>query len=119
MRKINPDKGIFPISVVADILDIHPRTLRIYEEKGIIKPTRSINNRRLYSLADVTKLEYVHYLTRIKKVNLAGVSIILDLLTRCPQDLQDEIFQEVQAEIDSFSEDKKALFKSEDKQLFE
>ncbi|MDK2824453.1 MAG: MerR family transcriptional regulator, heat shock protein HspR [Clostridia bacterium] len=119
MRKVDPKKGIFPISVVADILDVHPRTLRIYEEKGIIKPSRSENNRRLYSQHDVERLEYIHYLTQIKKVNLAGVCIILDLLSRCPQDLQEKIFKEVQKEIDSFTEEKKRIFKGDSKNMLE
>ncbi|MFZ7101696.1 MAG: MerR family transcriptional regulator [Peptococcaceae bacterium] len=119
MRKVDKDKGIFPISVVADIINVHPRTLRIYEEKGIIKPCRSENNRRLYSQQDVERLEYINYLTQIKKVNLSGVRIILDLLNRCPKELQDEVFSEVQKEIDSFTEDKKKIFQGDDKNILE
>jgi len=70
---------LFMISVVSEMLGIHPQTLRIYEREGFIKPKRSEGNTRLYSEDDVEKLEMILRLTRDLGVNLAGVEIILSM----------------------------------------
>jgi MerR family transcriptional regulator/heat shock protein HspR len=67
------------ISVVSEMLGIHPQTLRIYEREGFIKPKRSGGNTRLYSEEDVEKLEMILRLTRDLGVNLAGVEVILSM----------------------------------------
>jgi MerR family transcriptional regulator/heat shock protein HspR len=67
------------ISVVSEMLGIHPQTLRIYEREGFIKPKRSDGNTRLYSEEDVEKLEMILRLTRDLGVNLAGVEVILSM----------------------------------------
>ncbi len=67
------------ISVVSEMLGIHPQTLRLYEREGFIKPRRSGGNTRLYSEEDVEKLELVLRLTRELGVNLAGVEVILSM----------------------------------------
>jgi len=61
------------------MLEIHPRTLRIYEECGLVRPARTKGNIRLYSRADLELIQRVRYLTQVKGVNLAGVRIILEL----------------------------------------
>ena len=66
----------YPISVVADMLDVHPQTLRLYEREGLIKPQRTKRNTRMYSEADVEQLKSVLSLTELG-VNLAGVEIII------------------------------------------
>jgi MerR family transcriptional regulator/heat shock protein HspR len=70
---------LFMISVVSEMLGIHPQTLRIYEREGFIKPKRSGGNTRLYSEEDVEKLEMILRLTRELGVNLAGVEVILSM----------------------------------------
>ncbi len=70
---------LFMISVVSEMLGIHPQTLRLYEREGFIKPRRSVGNTRLYSEADVEKLEMILRLTRDLGVNLAGVEVILSM----------------------------------------
>ena len=70
---------LFMISVVSEMLGIHPQTLRIYEREGFIKPRRSVGNTRLYSEEDVEKLEMILRLTRELGVNLAGVEVILSM----------------------------------------
>jgi len=77
---LNPDKPMFPISVVADILKIHQRTLRIYDDESILVPSRSPKNRRLYSFNDIERGKFVQYLTRELGINLAGIKIIFHLL---------------------------------------
>lgn len=110
-KTINPDKSIFPISVAADILDVNPRTLRIYEEKGLIKPSRTDGNRRLYSLKDIGLLEYVHYLVQIKRVNAAGVREILSLIESLPEAAREKITSRVEENIEKLSKEKLELFK--------
>lgn len=111
MVDINPQMPLYSIGVVEEILQIPQRILRLYEEKGVIKPTRSETNRRLYSQKDLEKIEYIHYLTHIKKVNLAGVKEIFDLLDKLREDEREKLIHSVEEEIKSMSEEKKKLFK--------
>ena len=76
---------LFMISVVSEMLGIHPQTLRLYEREGFIKPKRSVGNTRLYSEEDVEKLEMVLRLTRELGVNLAGVEVILSMREKMEQ----------------------------------
>ncbi len=77
---LNPEKPMFPISVVADILKVHQRTLRIYDDESILIPSRSPKNRRLYSFNDIERGKFIQYLTRELGINLAGIKIIVHLL---------------------------------------
>ena len=72
-------KGAYMISSVAEQYQIHPQTLRLYEREGLIKPSRSDGNTRLYTDEDLESLEVVLHLTRDLGVNLAGVEIILNM----------------------------------------
>lgn len=67
----------YPISVVADMVGVHPQTLRLYEREGLIKPRRTSRQTRLYSEADIERLKAIMNLTQDMGVNLAGVEIIL------------------------------------------
>src|SRR3979490_1904496 len=69
----------YTISAVADQYGIHPQTLRLYEREGLLKPSRSEGNTRLYTDADLERLEVILHLTRDLGVNLAGVEIILNM----------------------------------------
>jgi MerR family transcriptional regulator/heat shock protein HspR len=69
----------YTISAVAEIYDIHPQTLRLYEREGLLKPSRSVGNTRLYEDSDLERLEIILSLTRDLGVNLAGVEIILNM----------------------------------------
>ncbi len=72
-------KALYMISAVAQKYDIHPQTLRLYEREGLLKPSRTDGNTRLYSEADLEQLETILSLTRDLGVNLAGVEIILNM----------------------------------------
>ena len=72
----------YTIGVVADTYGIHQQTLRLYEREGLLAPSRSKGNTRLYTDEDLARLEVILSLTRDLGVNLAGVSVILDLLGR-------------------------------------
>jgi MerR family transcriptional regulator/heat shock protein HspR len=73
------------ISVVSEMLGLHPQTLRIYEREGFVKPKRSGGNTRLYSEEDVERLEMIMRLTRELGVNLAGVEVILSMREKMEQ----------------------------------
>jgi|SRR3972149_2609774 len=117
VKEIDPSKSLFPISVAAEILDVNPRTLRIYEEKRLINPSRNDGNRRLYSLKDISLLEYVHYLIQIKRVNAAGVKEILSILNTLPEDNRDEITSRVEKSIEKLPKDKLEIYKQGDNDI--
>ena len=82
-------KEYFTISVVSSMFDIHPQTLRLYEREGLLRPERSAGNTRLYSRQDIEHLSTILNLTREMGVNLAGVTIIMDLLQKL-REVQEE-----------------------------
>ncbi|HJT87283.1 MAG TPA: helix-turn-helix transcriptional regulator [Bryobacteraceae bacterium] len=86
-------KAAFMISAVAEQYAIHPQTLRLYEREGLLKPSRSEGNTRLYTEDDLERLEVILHLTRDLGVNLAGVEIILNMR---------EKMGEMQAQIQEF-----------------
>jgi len=75
-------KAAYMISAVAEQYAIHPQTLRLYEREGLLKPSRSDGNTRLYTDDDLERLEVILHLTRDLGVNLAGVEIILNMRQR-------------------------------------
>lgn len=75
MRK----RPVFMIGVAAELIGVHPQTLRMYEQKGLLRPRKSIKNTRLYSQEDVELGRYIQKLTQEMGMNLAGVKKILDL----------------------------------------
>src|SRR4051812_34965804 len=72
-------KAAYMISAIAEQYEIHPQTLRLYEREGLLKPSRSEGNTRLYTAEDLERLEVILKLTRDLGVNLAGVEIILNM----------------------------------------
>jgi MerR family transcriptional regulator/heat shock protein HspR len=89
-RRRRPEQKYVMISVVADRYGIHPQTLRLYEREGLIKPTRSAGNTRLYDEEAIRRLEIILTLTRDLGVNLAGVEVILNMKERMDQ-MQGEV----------------------------
>jgi MerR family transcriptional regulator/heat shock protein HspR len=77
--RIEQTRGVFMISVAAELADMHPQTLRMYEQRGLITPKRSPKNTRLYSQADVERLREIQRLTNEQGLNLAGVETVLEL----------------------------------------
>jgi MerR family transcriptional regulator, heat shock protein HspR len=73
------DRPIYMISVAADLVGMHPQTLRIYETKGLVRPQRTPGGTRLYSDADVERLRIIQRLTSELGLNLAGVELVLRL----------------------------------------
>src|SRR5690242_19086674 len=75
-------KGAYMISAVAEMYDIHPQTLRLYEREGLLKPSRTEGNTRLYTDEDLERLEFILNLERDLGVNIAGIAIILQMRER-------------------------------------
>jgi MerR family transcriptional regulator/heat shock protein HspR len=86
------DRGrpLYMIGVVAEMLDVHPQTLRFYEKKGLVRPSRTEGQTRMYSAEDVEELARLLRLTRDLGVNLAGVEIVLKMRRRM-LDMQKQI----------------------------
>ncbi len=82
--------GLYMISAVAQKYDIHPQTLRLYEREGLLKPSRTDGNTRLYSDDDLRQLEVILNLSRDLGVNLAGIEIILNMRRKMEQ-MQNEV----------------------------
>jgi len=74
-----PNKPLYPISVLSELLNVHQRTLRIYDEEKLLVPIRTSKNRRLYSQNDIEKGKLILYLTRNLALNLSGVKTVLGL----------------------------------------
>ena len=83
-------RPVYFISIVAEMVETHPQTLRMYERMGLVNPNRTRNNVRLYSESDVEQVRRIQHLTQELGVNLAGVEVIFDLL-REMQRLREEM----------------------------
>jgi MerR family transcriptional regulator/heat shock protein HspR len=81
-ERIDQDRGVFMISVAAELAEMHPQTLRMYEARGLITPKRSPKNTRLYSQSDVERLRRIQQMTNEEGLNLAGVETVLSLERR-------------------------------------
>ena len=75
-------KGAYMISAVSEMYDIHPQTLRLYEREGLLRPSRSEGNTRLYTDEDLERLEFILNLARDLGVNIAGIAIVLQMRER-------------------------------------
>ena len=105
----------YTISAVAELYDIHPQTLRLYEREGLLKPSRSVGNTRLYEDADLERLEIILSLTRDLGVNLAGVEIILNMREKMDamQREFERFFEYLRNHANEFSSVSDANFKSD------
>jgi len=86
-------KGAYMISAVAEMYGIHPQTLRLYEREGLLKPSRTEGNTRLYTEEDLQRLEFILSLARDLGVNISGIAIILQMRER---------MEEMQVQIQEF-----------------
>ncbi|RMF92117.1 MAG: MerR family transcriptional regulator [Candidatus Schekmanbacteria bacterium] len=99
-------KAGYSIGAVAQMLDIHPQTLRIYEREGLVKPKRTSGNTRVYTEEDIKKIELIQRLTHELGVNLAGVEIILRMSERI-EEMQKEMDNMLKTLLEHFSEELK------------
>ncbi|MEQ1922616.1 MAG: helix-turn-helix transcriptional regulator [Pyrinomonadaceae bacterium] len=105
----------YTISAVAEMYDIHPQTLRLYEREGLLAPSRSIGNTRLYEDGDLERLEVILSLTRELGVNLAGVEIILNMRAKMDQMQREfeQFFEYLKTHANEFSQQSGVFSSSE------
>ena len=90
----DPERPVYVISVAASIVAVHPRTLRIYEDEGLIAPARTPTNIRLYSENDIRRVLWIRHLTQERGVNLAGIRILFELEERLGARILEALFDE-------------------------
>lgn len=90
----DPARPVYVISVAASIVSAHPRTLRIYEDEGLLCPARTPTNIRLYSENDIRRLLWIRHLTRERGVNLAGIRILFELEERLGARILEALYAE-------------------------
>jgi len=90
----DPGRPVYVISVAASIVSVHPRTLRIYEDAGLVCPARTPTNIRLYSENDIRRVMWIRHLTQNLGVNLAGVRILFELEERLGTRILERLYDE-------------------------
>ncbi len=93
----DPSHPVYVISVAASLVRVHPRTLRIYEDEGLICPARTPTNIRLYSEDDIRRVLWIRHLTQDRGVNLAGIRILFELEERLGTRILETLFDEANA----------------------
>ena len=94
----DPGRPVYVISVAASIVSVHPRTLRIYEDEGLVCPARTPSNNRLYSEDDIRRVLWIRHLTRDRGVNLAGIRLLFELEERLGARILEALFDEGMAD---------------------
>ena len=94
----DPTRPVYVISVAASIVSAHPRTLRIYEDEGLLCPARTATNIRLYSEEDVRRILWIRHLTQNRGVNLAGIRVLFELEERLGTRILETLFDEAIAQ---------------------
>ncbi len=89
----DPTRPVYVISVAASIVSVHPRTLRIYEDEGLVCPARTPSNIRLYSENDIRRVLWIRHLTQNLGVNLAGVRVLFELEERLGTRILETLFE--------------------------
>jgi len=97
----DPTRPVYVISVAATLVSVHPRTLRIYEDEGLICPARTPTNIRLYSENDIRRVLWIRHLTRDRGVNLAGIRILFELEERLGARILEALYAEGTAAIEA------------------
>jgi MerR family transcriptional regulator, heat shock protein HspR len=90
----DPERPVFVISVAASMVHVHPRTLRIYEDEGLVCPARTPTNIRLYSENDIRRVLWIRHLTQERGVNLAGIRLLFELEERLGMRILESLFAE-------------------------
>jgi MerR family transcriptional regulator/heat shock protein HspR len=90
----DPQRPVYVISVAAMLVAAHPRTLRIYEDEGLVCPARTPTNIRLYSDEDIRRITWIRHLTRERGVNLAGIRLLFELEERLGARILEALYDE-------------------------
>jgi MerR family transcriptional regulator/heat shock protein HspR len=101
----DPTRPVYVISVAAELVRVHPRTLRIYEIEGLVCPARTRSNIRLYSENDIRRVLWIRHLTRNLGVNLAGVRVLFELEERLGMRILETLYEDRQNKVDDQATD--------------
>ncbi len=82
MALLDNDKDVLPLSSIAELLTAKVRTLKMYEDKGLLPPKKESGSKKLYSINDVRLIAFTHYLASVKKINANGIKYILEMLAK-------------------------------------
>ena len=96
----DPTRPVYVISVAAELVRVHPRTLRIYELEGLLCPARTRTNIRLYSENDIRRVLWIRHLTRNLGVNLAGVRVLFELEERLGMRILETLYEDRDTTLD-------------------
>jgi DNA-binding transcriptional MerR regulator len=107
-RSRDPERPVYVISVAAELVRVHPRTLRIYELEGLICPARTRSNNRLYSEKDIRRVLWIRHLTRNLGVNLAGVRVLFELEERLGMRILETLYEDRQINTEEPAADNEA-----------
>ncbi len=105
----DPSRPVYVISVAATLVSVHPRTLRIYEDEGLLCPARTPTNIRLYSENDIRRILWIRHLTRDRGVNLAGIRILFELEERLGARILEALYAEGTAAIEAAARDESTV----------
>lgn len=97
----DPTRPVYVISVAAAMVRVHPRTLRIYEDEGLVAPARTPTNIRLYSENDIRRVMWIRHLTQERGVNLAGIRILFELEERLGTRILEALFADAEGADDT------------------
>src|SRR5262245_29937488 len=101
----DPTRPVYVISVAAELVRVHPRTLRIYEGEGLLCPARTRTNIRLYSENDIRRVLWIRHLTQNLGVNLAGVRVLFELEERLGTRILERLYNDVPRDNEPQTED--------------
>jgi MerR family transcriptional regulator/heat shock protein HspR len=100
---LDPTRPVYVISVAAGMVRVHPRTLRIYEDEGLVCPARTPSNIRLYSENDIRRVLWIRHLTQDRGVNLAGIRLLFEIEERLGTRILEALYAEGMAKADDES----------------
>jgi len=104
----DPSRPVYVISVAAELVSVHPRTLRIYEGEGLVCPARTASNNRLYSENDIRQVLWIRHLTQNLGVNLAGIRILFELEERLGMRILEQLYNQPGAVADDADDGEEA-----------
>lgn len=104
MALLDNDKDVLPLSSIAELLSAKVRTLKMYEEKGLLPPKEVEGNKKLYSINDVKVVAFVHYLASVRKINANGIKYIMEMLhNHMDESHRNEFLNKVETTLETLS----------------
>ncbi|SFP97339.1 MerR family transcriptional regulator [Hydrogenimonas thermophila] len=104
MALLDNDKDVLPLSSIAELLSAKVRTLKMYEEKGLLPKKNGDSSKKLYSINDIRLIAFTHYLASVKKINANGIRYILDMLnSNMDEETRNDFLNKVESKMETLS----------------